>query len=102
MAAVATIVVFVVVVVVIVIIDSVVVVVVVVFVALGVRFNWLSEPVEDWVNIPAYIKFASFADKVSISNAATERMVKRTSPPPHPGMLHHPSITPGAPLRAPK
>ena len=43
------------------------------------RLSWLSEPVEDWINIPAYLKFANFAHNVPISNAATERTVKRTT-----------------------
>ena len=48
------------------------------FVALGVGFEWLSEPVDTWEEIPAYQSFKAFAKDVPVDNAATERMIRRT------------------------
>ena len=39
---------------------------------------WLSEPVSLWDQIPAVQKLAQFAHNMPLSNAAAERMVKRT------------------------
>ena len=49
------------------------------FSALAIGTNWLAEPVTDWESIPAYQKFSTFAHNLPLSNAATERTVKRTT-----------------------
>ena len=48
------------------------------FVALKIGTAWLSEPVSLWDQIPAFQKLARFARNMPLSNAAAERMVKRT------------------------
>ena len=48
------------------------------FKALGLGIDWLSEPLETWTEIPAYLKLHKFAHHLPVSNEATERMIKRT------------------------
>ena len=40
---------------------------------------FLSEPVTDWPNIPAFLKFKSFVLSLPIVNDACERLLKRTN-----------------------
>lgn len=49
------------------------------FLALGIGFGFLGEPVKDWANIPAFVKFKAFVDSVPLNNDHTERVIKRTS-----------------------
>ena len=48
------------------------------FVALKIGTAWLSEHVSLWDQIPAFQKLARFARNMPLSNAAAERMLKRT------------------------
>jgi hypothetical protein len=49
------------------------------FERLNIEPAFLKEPVEDWTNIPAYLKFKSFVENVNTTNDACERSVKTTS-----------------------
>ena len=49
------------------------------FEAMGIGTAWLNEPVEDWDQIPAFQTLVRFARRMPISNARTERMIKRTT-----------------------
>ena len=48
------------------------------FVALGLGFEWLDEPVSSWPQIPAFQKLHAFAHNLPVDNSATERMIQRT------------------------
>ena len=49
------------------------------FQALGVGRGFLSEPVTDWSQIPAFLKFCNFVNNFPLTNDASERAIKRTS-----------------------
>lgn len=49
------------------------------FSALGVGFGFLAEPVSNWPEIPAFLKFRSFVQSFPLTNDHTERVIKRTS-----------------------
>ena len=49
------------------------------FEGLGIGTTWLNEPVEDWDQIPTFQTLVHFARCMPISNARTERMIKRTT-----------------------
>ena len=49
------------------------------FEALSIQTYFLQEPVDDWVKIPAFIKFSSFVGNVPLNNDSTERIIKRTN-----------------------
>ena len=46
---------------------------------MGIGTAWLNKPATTWEEIPAYQKLASFASNLPLSNAATERIIKRTT-----------------------
>ena len=48
------------------------------FNALALDSGFLSEPVDDWAKIPAFLKFQKFVLNMPITNDESERLVRRT------------------------